>query len=86
MTQDTVLTLLAATVVVCTAVGYLLGALSASSKLADCGREIIGLEDERDALAHKAKVLALDNQDLRTQLDRLIDRDPRGRFVRKEPV
>lgn len=70
MTPEALAMLLAATAVVCAATGYLLGALSAGSKLADQSREIVQLEDQRDTLDYKVEMLTLDNQELRTRLDR----------------
>lgn len=85
------LTTILITAAVATPVGYLVGALIAGSKVVDAERRYDDLNEKHQVLekdffvaTHQRASAVADAQELRTRLDRLTDRDERGRFVRRE--
>lgn len=78
------LTTILITAAVATPVGYLVGAMIAGSKVIDAERRVDSLTDQLTKALHERELHKYNEQDLRTRLDRLTDRDERGRFVRRE--
>lgn len=78
------LTTILITAAVAAPVGYLVGAMVAGSKVIDAERRADAFHKRAETALARLSEVSQERDQYKTALDRLTDRDERGRFVRRE--